>query len=225
MGRESFSILGGNYPARVPTDISKGVNHLNIYADLFLTFAKVGVCTFGGGYAMLPILQREVVEKKGWATDEELTDYFAVGQCTPGIIAVNTATFIGYKHRGIPGGVLTTLGVVFPSLVIITAIAAFLSNFADIPVVQHALAGINAAVVALIAASVLKLSKSTLKNGAAIAIFLCVLALAAAGSLINFGGGTLGQALDLFTSPAVLIVLAGAAGFLLYGRKKGGEGK
>ena len=198
---------------------------MNIYFDLFLTFAKVGVCTFGGGYAMLPILQREVVEKKGWATDEELTDYFAVGQCTPGIIAVNTATFIGYKHRGIPGGVLTTLGVVFPSLVIITAIAAFLSNFADIPVVQHALAGIHAAVVALIAASVLKLGKSTLKNGAAIAIFLCVLALAAAGSLANFGTGTLGQVLDLLTSPAVLIVLAGAAGFLLYGRKKGGAGK
>ena len=198
---------------------------MNIYLDLFLTFAKVGVCTFGGGYAMLPILQREVVEKKGWATDEELTDYFAVGQCTPGIIAVNTATFIGYKHKGVPGGVLTTLGVVFPSLVIITAIAAFLSNFADIPVVQHALAGINAAVVALIAASVLKLGKSTLKNGAAIAIFLCVLALAAAGSLANFGTGTLGQVLDLLTSPAVLIVLAGVAGFLLYGRKKGGEDK
>ena len=201
---------------------------MNIYLDLFLTFAKVGVCTFGGGYAMLPILQREVVEKKGWATDEELTDYFAVGQCTPGIIAVNTATFIGYKHKGIPGGVLTTLGVVFPSLVIITAIAAFLSNFADIPVVQHALAGINAAVVALIAASVLKLGKSTLKNGAAVAIFLCVLVLAAAGSLGNFGAGAygaLGQALDLVTSPAALIVLAGAAGFLLFGRKKGGEGK
>ena len=196
---------------------------MNIYLDLFLTFAKVGVCTFGGGYAMLPILQREVVEKKGWATDEELTDYFAVGQCTPGIIAVNTATFIGYKEAGILGGVLATFGVVFPSIVIITltAIASFLSNFADIPVVQHALAGINAAVVALIAASVLKLGKSTLKNGAAIAIFLCVLALSAAGSLANFGAG----ALDLLTSPAVLIVLAGAAGFLLYGRKKGGEDK
>ncbi len=201
---------------------------MNIYLDLFLTFAKVGVCTFGGGYAMLPILQREVVEKKGWATDEELTDYFAVGQCTPGIIAVNTATFIGYKHRGIPGGVLTTLGVVFPSLIIITAIAAFLSNFADIPVVRHALAGINAAVVALIASSVLKLGKSTLKNGAAIAIFLCVLALAAFGNLSNFDTGVygvLGTVLDLFTSPAVLIVLAGVTGFLLYGRKKGGEGK
>lgn len=195
---------------------------------LFWSFAKMGVMTFGGGMAMLPILQREVVEKKGWATDEELTDYFAVGQCTPGIIAVNTATFIGYKYRGIPGGVLATLGVVFPSLIIITAIAAFLSNFADIPVVRHALAGINAAVVALIASSVVKLGKSTLKNGAAIAIFLCVLALAVTGNLANFGTGAygaLGTVLDALTSPAVLIVLAGIVGFLLYGRKKGGEGK
>lgn len=201
---------------------------MNIYLDLFLTFAKVGVCTFGGGYAMLPILQREVVEKKGWTTDEELTDYFAVGQCTPGIIAINTATFIGYKYRGVPGGVLATLGVVFPSLIIITAIAAFLSNFADIPVVRHALAGINAAVVALIASSVVKLGKSTLKNGAAVAIFLCVLALAVTGNLANFGAGAcgpLGTVLDALTSPAVLIVLAGAVGFLLYGRRKGGDGK
>ena len=200
---------------------------MNIYLDLFLTFAKVGVCTFGGGYAMLPILQREVVEKKGWATDEELTDYFAVGQCTPGIIAVNTATFIGTKHRGIPGGVLSTLGLVFPSLVIITAIATFLSNFAQFPMVQHALAGINAAVVALIASSVLKLGKSTLKNGAAIAIFLCVLALAAAGNLASFGAlGVLGAVLDVLTSPAVLIVLAGIAGYIIFGLfKKGGAGK
>lgn len=200
---------------------------MNIYLDLFLTFAKVGVCTFGGGYAMLPILQREVVEKKGWATDEELTDYFAVGQCTPGIIAVNTATFIGTKHRGIPGGVLSTLGLVFPSLVIITAIAAFLSNFAQFPMVQHALAGINAAVVALIASSVLKLGKSTLKNGVAVAIFLCVLVLAGAGTLAGFETyGPLAAVLNSLTSPAVLIVLAGVAGFLIYGiGKKGGAGK
>ncbi len=199
---------------------------MNIYFDLFLTFAKVGVCTFGGGYAMLPILQREVVEKKGWATDGELTDYFAVGQCTPGIIAVNTATFIGFKYKGIPGGILATLGVVFPSLIIITAIAAFLSNFADIPVVRHALAGINAAVVALIASSVVKLGKSTLKNGAAIAIFLCVLVLAAAGSLTGFGTGTLASVMELATSPAVLIVLAGLTGWLVFGLgKKGGAEK
>ena len=183
---------------------------MNIYLDLFLTFAKVRVCTFGGGYAMLPILQREVVEKKGWATDEELTDYFAVGQCTPGIIAINTATFIGYKYRGVPGGVLATLGVVFPSLIIITAIAAFLSNFADIPVVRHALAGINAAVVALIASSVLKLAKSNLKDAVSGGIFLAGLALA----------------LLLKLSPVILIVCAGVIGWVVYGLiQKGGEGK
>ena len=88
---------------------------MNLYCDLFWTFSKIGVCTFGGGYAMLPILQREVVEKKGWATEEELTDYFAIGQCTPGIIAVNTATFVGHKYRGVSGGVVATLGLVFPS--------------------------------------------------------------------------------------------------------------
>ena len=122
---------------------------MNLYLDLFLTFAKVGVCTFGGGYAMLPILQREVVEKKGWVTEEEVTDYFAIGQCTPGIIAVNTSVFIGYRQRGVPGGIAAALGVVFPSFVVITIIAAFLTKFATYPVVQHALAGINAAVVAL----------------------------------------------------------------------------
>ena len=145
---------------------------MNIYADLFLTFAKMGVCTFGGGYAMLPILQREVVEKKGWATDEELSDYYAVGQCTPGIIAVNTATFIGFKYKGCLGGVMATLGVVFPSLVIITIIAAFLHNFQDNPIVAHALAGINACVVALIADILLGLWKKGITNRLSMAIFL-----------------------------------------------------
>ena len=88
--------------------------------DLFLTFARVGGLTFGGGYAMLPILQREVVDKKKWATEEELADYYAVGQCTPGIIAVNVATFIGNTEAGILGGIFATLGVVFPSVVIIS---------------------------------------------------------------------------------------------------------
>ena len=110
--------------------------------DLFLTFAKIGGFTFGGGYAMLPILQREVVEKKGWATEEELMDYYAIGQCTPGVIAVNTATFIGYKFKGITGGIIATLGCVFPSLVIIAIIAACLQTFAQFAVVQFALSGV-----------------------------------------------------------------------------------
>ena len=147
---------------------------MNIYFDLFLTFAKVGVCTFGGGYAMLPILQREVVEKKGWATDEELTDYYAIGQCTPGINAGNTATFIGYKYKSYLGGIIATLGVVFPSIVIITLIAAFLTNFADIPVVQHALSGVNACVVALIASSGIKLGNSTITDAVTTVIVLVV---------------------------------------------------
>jgi len=198
---------------------------MNIYLDLFLTFAKVGVCTFGGGYAMLPILQREIVEKKGWATDEELTDYFAIGQCTPGVIAFNTATFIGSKLKGIPGGVFTTLGVVFPSIVIITLIAAFLSNFADIPVVQHALAGVNACVVALIASSVLKLGKSTLKNKASKAIFAVVLALAVFGSVFTEQSlpGLAGKLIDMALSPAPIVVCAGVVGYLLFMPKGGSE--
>jgi len=129
---------------------------------LFSAFFRIGLFTFGGGYAMLPMLQKEVVEKYGWATEEELLNYFAVGQCTPGVIAVNTATFVGYKEGGWLGGIFATLGVVCPSLVIITCIAALLSNFAHIPAVQHAFAGIRAAVAALIAASVIKLFRGNI---------------------------------------------------------------
>ncbi len=191
---------------------------------MFLTFAKVGVMTFGGGYAMLPILQREIVEKHRWATDAELTDYFAIGQCTPGIIAVNTATFVGHKHKGVLGGIVATLGVVFPSLVIITLIAAFLTNFADIPAVKNALAGVNACVVALIASSVIKLGKSTLKGSPAVCIFLSVLILACAGNFVSFPATWWGKALDTLLSPALLIVCAGVTGLILWA-PAGKEGK
>ena len=102
---------------------------MNIYLDLFLTFAKMGVMTFGGGYAMLPILQREIVQTKKWASDEEIMDYFAIGQCTPGIIAVNTATFIGQKTAGNLGGIVATLGIVFPCFVIISLLAGVIETF------------------------------------------------------------------------------------------------
>ena len=125
--------------------------------DLFWTFCKIGALTFGGGYAMLPLIQREIVENKKWSTEKEILDYYAVGQCTPGVIAVNTATFIGYKLRGIIGGIVATLGVIFPSIVIILIIATFLQNFADLAIVQSAFAGIRVAVVALIITTVVKL--------------------------------------------------------------------
>ena len=174
---------------------------MNIYLDLFLTFAKVGVCTFGGGYAMLPILQREVVEKKGWATDEELTDYFAVGQCTPGIIAVNTATFIGQKYGGWAGGIVATLGVVFPSVVIISILAGLISNFADLAWVKNAFAGIQVCVCVLIFNAVLKLLKKSVVDKRTAVIFVLVL----------LGG------VFLKVSPVWFVVGAALAGILLKG--------
>lgn len=142
--------------------------------DLFFTFARIGGLTFGGGYAMLPIIQKEVVEKRKWATEEEVMDYYAIGQCTPGVIAVNTATFIGYKNKGIIGGIIATLGVVFPSLVIISLISMFISNFADLEIVKHAFSGIRVCVCVLIINAVIKLGKSSIVDTAALLIFLAV---------------------------------------------------
>ena len=135
------------------------------YLELIWSFFRIGIMTFGGGYAMLPIIQRELVEKKGWATEEEILNYYAIGQCTPGVIAVNTATFIGNKRKGTLGGFLATLGIVLPSLIIISVIAAVLTNFAEIAAVQHALAGIRVAVVVLVGFSVKKLMTSGVKQG------------------------------------------------------------
>ena len=171
---------------------------------LFAVFAKIGGFTFGGGYAMLPILQREIVDKRQWATQEELMDYFAIGQCTPGIIAVNTATFIGYKRKGIPGGIFATLGVVAPSIVIITIIAAFIQGFQHIEAVQWAFEGIRAAVVALILSAVIKLGKKSLVDVATVVIFLVVAVLSVVTDL----------------SPAIFVVAAGVCGLLLKGGKR-----
>ena len=148
---------------------------MNEYLDMFLTFAKVGVMTFGGGAAMLPILEREIVDNKGWATEEELVDYFAIGQCTPGIIAVNTATFIGQKKRGAPGGIVATLGIVFPSVVIISILAGLITNFAHLAWVRNAFAGIQVCVCVLILNAVLKLLKKSVVDKRTAAIFALVL--------------------------------------------------
>lgn len=147
--------------------------------ELVVSFFKIGIMTFGGGYAMLPMLQRELVENRKWVTEEEILNYFAIGQCTPGVIAVNTATFVGYKRCKIPGAIFATIGVVLPSMIIITIIAAVLSNFAHIPAVQHAFAGIRIAVSALIVASVIKLIKTNVKSIAQIIIAVAAFVLVA----------------------------------------------
>ena len=172
---------------------------MNSYLDLFLTFARIGVCTFGGGYAMLPILQREVVESKRWATEEEIMDYYAIGQCTPGIIAVNTATFIGQKKRGIAGGIAATLGLGFPSVVIISILAGLITNFSHLVWVQNAFAGIQVCVCVLIFNAVMKLLKKSVVDKRTAVIFSLVLA-----------GG-----LFLNVSPVWFVVAAALAGIVL----------
>lgn len=128
--------------------------------ELTYTFFKLGLFTFGGGYAMLPLLQREVVENKAWTTEDELLDYYAIGQSTPGIIAVNTASFVGYFQAGIFGSIMATIGLVLPSIIIVLLIASFLNKYTDLAILQHALAGIRVAVSALVSFSVYRLSKT-----------------------------------------------------------------
>ena len=171
---------------------------MNIYLDLFLTFARIGGFTFGGGYAMLPMLQAEVVEKKKWATEEELMDYYAIGQCTPGIIAVNVATFIGYRKKGIAGAAVATFGMVMPSILIIMVIAAAIKNFSDIEWVQHALAGITVCVCVLVLDTVIKLAKKSLKDiwawMLALAVFLAALITNVPAALLVVSAGIAGIA-------------------------------
>lgn len=167
--------------------------------ELTWLFAKMGAVTFGGGYAMLPILQRELVEHRNWVTEEELLDYYAIGQSTPGIIAVNTATFIGYKRKGIAGAIFATIGLLIPSILIITTIAAFLNNFTDNIYVIYAFNGIRACVFILIWDAVIKLGKKSVTDLLSVSIFVIVLLL------------------SLFTkvSPAILIIAAGFTGILI----------
>ena len=194
---------------------------MNLLVDLFLTFARIGVCTFGGGYAMLPILQRELVENKKWATEDELADYYAVGQCTPGIIAVNTATFVGRSQAGIAGGVTATVGLVFPSLVIIMVIAAFLQNFMHLEFVIHAFNGVRAGVVALILSSVIKLFKNSVIDWPTRVIYAVVLVLAGYGTFFQLPRGALGAVLGVAASPVFLVIAAGAAGLCVRAVKGG----
>ncbi len=180
---------------------------MKLLFELFFIFAKMGAVTFGGGYAMLPILQREIVENKHWGTEEELMDYYALGQVTPGMIAVNVATFIGCKLKGFWGGVFATVGVITPSMIIITVIALFLSQFEENPYVAHAFSGIRACVCVLIMDAVLKLGKKSVKDKRTLLIFLAILLIA----------------LFVPISPVFSVVVAGIAGYILMPRKGGKE--
>ncbi|HZK09460.1 MAG TPA: chromate transporter [Clostridia bacterium] len=179
---------------------------MKIYIELFRTFFSMGLFTFGGGYAMLPLLQTEVVENKAWATEEELLDYYAIGQTTPGIIAVNTAVFIGQKQAGALGAVIAVLGLVSPSVVIISLLAGTLEEFHTHPKVASALAGIRVAVSALILTTVIKMGKSAIRDRGGLIIFGIVLFL------------ILG-----IKTPIIVTVLLGAALGLVFTRRQDGN--
>ena len=173
---------------------------------LFTTFAKLGGITFGGGIAMLPLLQREIVEKNRWADEAELLDYYAIGQCTPGIIAVNVATFIGYKRKGVIGSIVSTLGMIFFPLIIIGIIAYFISNILQYEIVRHALNGVRVVVAAIICNAVYGMLKKSVKGW--LTALISVLAFA-----LSF---------FLSVSPVILVILPALAGIFLV---KGGGSK
>lgn len=177
---------------------------MNTLLELYLTFFKMGLFTFGGGYAMLPLLEREVVDKKGWASHEEILDYYAIGQSTPGIIAINTSTFCGYKVGGNIGGIVASLGFITPSIIIISIIAKFLQSFSHLAIIQHAFAGIRVAVCALVFYSVLKMIKKDANTGLKFMVFILTFV------AIGF----------LSISPIVVVVTVGVFGMLLGRGKK-----
>ena len=150
-------------------------------AELFWVFFRIGFLMFGGGYVMLPLLQREVVEKRGWITQEALLDCFALSQCTPGAIAVNAATYVGYQRKGACGGCVATLGVVLPSLGIISLLAGILLRIDTLPLVVNAFAGVRVAVAALVVAAIWQLYRQGVRGAGANGLCVGALALSLLG--------------------------------------------
>ena len=175
---------------------------------LMFEFFKTGLFSIGGGYAMLPILERELVDKRHWTTMDELRDYFSIGQCTPGIIAMNVCTFIGEKPKGVKGAIAASVGFLTGPVILILLIAMFISNFAHLEVVQHAFAGIRVCVCVLILQAVLRLWKSSVVDPVALVIYIVVFALHA------FSG-----VLPVKIPAAVLVILAGVAGVIISDRR------
>lgn len=151
---------------------------MRMLLSLYTTFARIGLVAFGGAYAILPILEEQLVVKKQWVTKEELLDYFSIAQCAPGIISVNTAVFIAYKQKGVAGSIAAALGLITAPFVIITIIAAFLQNFSEYHAVKSAFAGIRVCVCVLIINAVISMWKKAIPNSIAFSLFAVILILA-----------------------------------------------
>lgn len=174
---------------------------------MFLTFFKIGLFTFGGGYAMLPLLQDEIVKKHKWASDEDLMNYFSIGQCTPGIIAINVSTFIGYRLFGKIGAVIATLGMVMPSLIIIILVASVLQKYMHNPYLEYAFAGIRIGVSALILNTIIEMWKKGVHNAYGVVIFLFALGLLIAFNvsavIVVIGAATVGWGIGYYKAKRV----------------------
>ena len=182
---------------------------MNKVLDLYLCFLKIGAVNFGGGYAMLPLLQRELCENRKWLPEDELTDYYAVGQCTPGPIAMNVSTFIGQRIAGIPGAIAATGGFITAPFVIIILISLFLKNFASIPLVQHAFAGIRVCVCVLIFDAIKKLWKGAVVDTKSLILYIVILILA-----------LFSKVLPVSVPMAVLVLVSGLFGVLFCRNKE-----
>ena len=182
---------------------------LKEYLDLFLTFFVIGASAFGGGYSLLPVLERELIKKRGWITMSELMDYFSIAQITPGLIAINVSTFAGYKRKGLTGGIIATIGFILPGTILMILASLFINRFAEYSVIRHAFAGIRIAVGALLLSVIIKLAKELIKNIRTILIFIAAFVLSA---VLNI-------------SPVFIVLGAGMAGFFLFPvwKNKGGS--
>lgn len=185
------------------TEHGREIDHMKELLELYVAFLRIGAVNFGGGYAMLPLLERDLNEKRHWTTTEELMDYFAIGQCTPGVIALNVSTFIGYKRKKIPGALAATTGFLTIPIMIILVISAFLTNFADLPVVKNAFAGIRVCVCVLIFQAVLRLWKKSVPDNIALILYLVIFAVTVFSGL-----------LPVKVPAAVLVITAGIFGVI-----------
>jgi len=188
--------------------IIKRGGFMRILLELYWIFFKVGLFTFGGGYTMLPLLQKEVVEKKKWLTSEEIIDFYTLSQCTPGIIAVNVSTYIGFKKKRFWGGIISALGVATPSIIVITVIAAVLTNFSHIKEVAYAFTGIRVAVTALVIVTIVDMYKKSVVDWLCIILYIASFLLSVLTSI----------------SPVFIVLGAGITGLVLGTRMRERKG-
>lgn len=193
------------HPSQDPAQASNDVAvSRNIYLDAFLTFFKIGLFTIGGGYAMIPLIEAEIIEKKKWVGKEEFLDLMAIAQSCPGVFAINIAIFIGYRLRRVKGAIVSCIGTALPSFIIILLIASFFHQFKDNEIIAAAFRGIRPAVVALIAVPTYNLAKKAKLNRYTFWVPIV-------SALLIW---------QLGVSPILIIIAAGIAGYIL---GRGGE--